>query len=104
MDQETISRKEKIEMARRQSWQADFPYKKTYHTYQKENLQEQESEHSYFFLRILLSCFLLLAILGITRFEAMGEQESQKYQAKLVKVLKKQPEIDYIKGILKSIK
>ena len=104
MDQETISRKEKIEMARKESERLDFSYRKLYPNYQKEDSQGKESEHGYFFLRVLLSSFLLLAVLGVTKFEAMGKEQSQEYQTKLVHILKTQSGIDHIKEFLKSVK
>lgn len=103
MDQETISRKEKIEMAKRQVRQRGFSYRNIHNTYQKDSPYERETESGYLFLRVLLSSFLLLAALGVTRFEAMGEQQAQEYQTKLVKVLKTQPQVEYMKELLKSI-
>ena len=53
---------------------------------------------------MLLSSFLLLAVLGVTKFEAMGKEQSQEYQTKLVYILKTQSGIDHIKEFLKSVK
>lgn len=103
MDHETISRKEKVEMARRQAGHNGFSYRTIHSSCKKDSLEEKEPERGYFFLRVLLSAFLLLAALGVTRFEAMGKQQAQEYQAKLVKVLKKQPEVEHIKELLKSV-
>lgn len=104
MDQETISRKEKIEMARKLTNHEIIPrYSRASSGEQIYEGNRKEIFGGYFFLRMLLSGFLLLAILGITRFDAMGEQQAQKYQAKLTKVLKNQTGVEHIKKILKSI-
>ena len=87
MDQENLSRSQKIEMARKMAGSS----------------AESQEEEGHFFLRILLSAFILLAVMGMTKFEAMGEEKAQEYQTKVTGALKAQRGLDAIKEIIASV-
>ncbi len=84
MDQENLSRKQKIELARRMAGTGS----------------ECREGENHFFLRTLLSVFILLAVLGMTKFETAEEGNVKEYQTKVVSALKTQKGMDAIKELI----
>ena len=97
MDHETISRKEKIERARRLSGS------KKSAGYQNDSDLYPSSFASRFFLRMLLSIFLFLAVLTITKFQAMGETKADDFRGKIHSALISQQGVERIKGEMEKM-
>lgn len=103
MDHETISRKQKIELARKMAGKNDYRGRKGREEGNGWNHDEREGAGAgHFFLRILLSTFLLLAVMGVTKFDAAGDGNGEMYQKKIVKVLKRQEGLDRVKTVLSA--
>lgn len=85
MEQETICRKDKIELAR------ELAEKTSRGTRKKDSLG------SFFLLRCLLSFFFFLVVLGITEFDAAGEETAAVYQKKIGNALCSQQGMEKMK-------
>ncbi len=95
MDHETISRKDKIEMARRMVGNSRGG--RYYGRCRETGDNVSASSGSLFFLRFLFSFFLFLSVLAVTEFHAMGEEKAAEYQKKIEHVLVSQRGIEKIK-------
>lgn len=108
MDHETISRKEKIEIARRLAGTSGSSgYKKHAFEAYRDNLgndgPDGQTTGGRFFLRLLLSGFFFLVVLSVTEFHAMGKEQAGKYQVKIENALKTQTGMEKIKELIRSI-
>jgi hypothetical protein len=114
MDRETISRKQKIELARKMAGKNYYgsgnrrteTFRKTEafgnEKFGDEKYGRKAGEKGHFFLRILLSIFVLLAVMGVTEFDAMGDGNGEKYQKQLVKILKSQEGVERVKAVIRN--
>lgn len=100
MDHETISRKDKIELARKLAGsRRNAGYQSCPYLYDSNGQEMPASSFtSRFFLRLLLSAFLFLSVLAVTDFHAMGEKKAEYCREKLSHALISQQGVEQIKG------
>lgn len=96
MDHETISRKDKIELARRMV-ENSRGSRHSWHCGETGDDNASVPAFGMFFLRLLFSFFLFLSVLAVTEFHAMGEEKAAECQEKIGNVLVSQRGIEKIK-------